>query len=67
MFKGLKENINIPMREIEDIKNNQVELIRLKNNTPPPKKKKTQQQQWLVLTVGKVLENKRSMNLMKEQ
>lgn len=39
MFKGLKENINIPMREIEDIKNNQVELIRLKNNTPPPKKK----------------------------
>lgn len=40
MFKGLKENINIPMREIEDIKNNQVELIRLKNNTPPPKKKK---------------------------
>lgn len=39
MFKGLKENINIPMREIEDIKNNQVELIRLKNNTPPPQKK----------------------------
>lgn len=26
MFKGLKENINTPMIEIENIKNNQVRL-----------------------------------------
>ena len=33
MFKDLKENMNILIREIEDIKNNQVELLKLNINT----------------------------------